>query len=86
MIVLVNNYKFDREVSQEENYCNVHRDMEVLMKAIPKLQVGGNGGVGVDIEMKNKQETEKFKFYGNLILDNNPSTFQDAFVIYKKLS
>ena len=76
---------FDREVSQEENYRKVHGDMEVSIKAIPNLQVGG--GVGVDIEMKNKQETEKFhcKFYGDLILDNNPSTFQDAVVIYKKL-
>lgn len=78
---------FDREVSQEENYRKVHGDMEVLIKAIPTLQVGGGGGVGVDIEMKNKQETEKFhcKFYGDLILDNNPSTFQDAVAIYKKL-
>ena len=78
---------FDREVSQEENYPKVHGDMEVSIKAIPTLQVGGGGGVGVDIETKNKQEIEKFncKFYGDLILDNNPSTFQDAVVIYKKL-
>ena len=76
---------FDREVSQEENYRKVHGDMEVLIKAIPTLQVGG--GVGVDIETKNKQETEKFhcKFYGDLILNNNPSTFQDAVAIYRKL-
>ena len=76
---------FDREVSQEENYRKVHGDMEVSIKAIPNLQVGG--GAGVDIETKNKQETEKFqcKFYGDLILDNNPSTFEDAVAIYKKL-
>ena len=76
---------FDREVSQEENYRKVHGDMQVSIKSIPNLQIGG--GVGVDIEMKNKQETDKFhcKFYGDLILDSNPSTFQDAVAIYKKL-
>ena len=77
---------FDREVSQGENYRDIHGRMEVLIKAMPTIvDIGGSADVG--IKKAEKTETEKFqcKFYGDVILDKNPATFQQAVEVYQQL-
>ena len=45
------------------------------------------GSAALNINDQEKKETEKFqcKFYGDLILQSNPSSFQDAVKVYKEL-
>ena len=77
---------FDREVSQGEKYHDIHGQMEALIKAMPTyVDIGGSADVG--IKKAEKTETEKFqcKFYGDVILDKNPATFQQAVEVYQQL-
>ena len=78
---------FDREVTSNENRHNVVGNMEVVVKAIPDIIKVGEGGAGLDISHQQKQEAEKFqcKFYGDIILESNPSSFQDVVKVYKEL-
>ena len=79
-------FVFDREVSKEENYRDVRGNMEVLIKAIPGI-TEIKGGASLQMKDQNKIESEKFqcKFYGDIILHENPSTFSDAVRVYKNL-
>ena len=77
---------FDREVESSENLRNIHGNMEVLIKAIPGItEIKGTSSL--NISDRDKKEAAKFqcKFYGDLILPSNPSTFQDAVSVYKEL-
>uniref|UniRef100_A0A1X7U2T4 Fibronectin type-III domain-containing protein n=1 Tax=Amphimedon queenslandica TaxID=400682 RepID=A0A1X7U2T4_AMPQE len=77
---------FDREVASNENSHNIQGQMEVLVKAIPRINEI-KGSTALNINDQEKKETEKFqcKFYGDLILQTNPSSFQDAVKVYKEL-
>ena len=77
---------FDREVASNENSRNIQGQMEVLIKAIPGINEI-KGSAALNINDQDRKETEKFqcKFYGDLILASNPSSFQDAVKVYKEL-
>lgn len=77
---------FDREVEKEENYYTVHGKMEGLIKALPSIseaEVAGNVG----IQGSDKKEADRFqcKFYGDFLLQENPSNFQHAVKVYQQL-
>ena len=77
---------FDREVQSSENHRDIQGKMEVLIKAIPGINEI-KGSASLDIKDRDKKEVDKFqcKFYGDLILPSNPSTFEDAVRVYKEL-
>lgn len=80
-------FLFDREVEINENHRSVHGKMQALIKAIPNFPLGISGGVSINYDSKDKEEADKFhcKFYGDIILDSNPSTYEDAVRIYNDL-
>jgi hypothetical protein len=77
---------FDRKLESGEDYRKVHGDMEVLIKAIPGI-TEIKGSADLSLKDQDKKEVNKFqcKFYGDLILQSNPSTFNDAVKVYKEL-
>ncbi|XP_003388519.1 PREDICTED: verrucotoxin subunit beta-like [Amphimedon queenslandica] len=77
---------FDREVATNENHCNIQGKMEILVETIPKISKV-KGGVALNIGDQDKKETEKFncKFYGDLILSSNPSSFEDSVKVCNEL-
>ena len=78
-------FVFDRHVSKDENYRDVHGSMEVMIRTLPNIQIGGNAELS--ITNTEKFEAEKFQctFHGDLHLPENPSTFESAVRIYRKL-
>ena len=76
---------FDRMVAKDEKYCKIHGDLKVNVENIPQFGTKGRGSA--DIKERGKNETSKFqcKFYGDFILPNNPSTYEEAVKVYKKL-
>ena len=78
---------FDREVESSENHRKIHGKMKILVKAIPGGINKIEGSASLDINDGDKKEVDKFqcKFYGDLILPSNPSTFEDAVRVYKEL-
>ena len=79
-------FVFDREVTHSENYRDIHRNMEALVTTLPGIS-DIKGSSDVDIKDNDKQEVDKFhcKFYSDVILEENPSTFQDAVRVYREL-
>lgn len=77
---------FDRYVAKEESFRDIHGKMKGLVSALPGLTSVG-GDAHIDFQGADKNETDKFqcKFYGDFILPENPSTFQDAVKVYQQL-
>ena len=75
-------FVFDRTVNKSESLKEVRNNMENQIKIIP---VSGNGSL--DIMEVSKIETEKIqcKFYGDVLLPSNPSTFEEAVKVYSEL-
>uniref|UniRef100_A0A674AXF3 Verrucotoxin subunit beta-like n=1 Tax=Salmo trutta TaxID=8032 RepID=A0A674AXF3_SALTR len=78
-------FVFDREVSSDEDRQDVEGNLKVMFNIVPGVSFGGES----DLDMKNTSETktEKFScgFHGDVILENNPITFEDAMDTYKTL-
>lgn len=77
---------FDREVTSKENHRIIQGKMHALVTAIPGL-VGIGAGTELTLPDTQDKEVEKLqcKFYGDLILDHNPSTYQEAVRVYNEL-
>ncbi|XP_029601113.1 stonustoxin subunit beta [Salmo trutta] len=78
-------FVFDREVSSDEDRQDIEGNLKVMFNIVPGVSFGGES----DLDMKNTSETktEKFScgFHGDVILENNPITFEDAMDTYKTL-
>ena len=78
-------FVFDRDIEGKEDYQEVHGAMQIAIKSIPNIQIEGDGKV--KIESKTKEKTDKFhcKFYGDILLPENPTTFEGAVKVYQDL-
>jgi energy-coupling factor transporter ATP-binding protein EcfA2 len=77
-------FVFDRSVRGNEKLQDVHSNMEARIACIP---IAIEGSASLDMKEIDKMETEKLhcKFYGDVILPSNPSTFDEAVKVYKEL-
>ncbi|KAM4525532.1 neoverrucotoxin subunit alpha-like [Odontesthes bonariensis] len=78
-------FVFDSEKEEADNVQKIEGSMKAVIKKIPSFNVDGK----VDIKLSDEEEalTNKFtcKFYGDLILQSNPATFEDAVKTYTQL-
>lgn len=78
---------FDRQMESDEDFREIHGNMEVMVKAIPGI-IEIKGSADLNISNQERKQVEKFncKFYGDgFVLKSNPSTFHDAVKVYKEL-
>ncbi|XP_053215345.1 stonustoxin subunit alpha-like [Podarcis raffonei] len=77
-------FVFDRNVSSSESVQDIQGSLHA---AINLIAVSIKGEASVQIEEKEKAQTENFscKFYGDFSLESNPVTFQDAMKVYSDL-
>ena len=75
-------FVFDRTVSKNENLKDIHGSMEAQISIIPISPTSE-----LISQSHDATETEKFrcKFYGDILLPSNPSTFDDAVEAYRDL-
>jgi len=73
---------FDRSLTESEKMKKISGNMEAVIKAFPI-----SGSASLDLKFGDKEETDKFecKFYGDLQLPSNPSTFEEAVKVYREL-
>ena len=78
-------FVFDREVSAKEKYRDIHGRMAVMIKKIPSVTISGEGKL--DMKDTEKNEVQKFQcqYHGDIVLPENPTTFNEAVKIYKQL-
>ena len=80
-------FVFDRQVDSTEKFHNIHGAMEAMISVLPSIDLQTGGSADLDIQSKDKMETEKIqcKFFGDVILPQNPTTYQDAVKVYQEL-
>ena len=79
-------FVFDRKVGTEESVRDIEGNMKALVKTLPGIsKISRNAAVNLKEEDKKKVEKFDCKFYGDLILQSNPSTFEDAVKVYRNL-
>eukprot|EP00063_Salmo_salar_P067823 XP_014042658.1 PREDICTED: stonustoxin subunit beta-like [Salmo salar] len=78
-------FVFDREVSSDEDRKDIEANFKVKLNSVPYVSIGGESAL--DMKNSSKTETEKFscRFHGDVLLENNPVSFQDAVDTYKTL-
>ncbi|KAM4750923.1 verrucotoxin subunit beta-like [Anableps anableps] len=78
-------FVFDSEKLDSISLHSMETNMHSLIKKIPKPDAKGN--VVKNLREEEKTVMEKFtcKFYGDFILERNPTTFEEAVDTYRKL-
>ncbi|XP_042254006.1 stonustoxin subunit beta-like [Thunnus maccoyii] len=78
-------FVFDSEKLDASSVQNIQGSMEAVIKKIPSFDIEGK----VDIKLTDEEKdlTNKFscKFYGDLLLEINPATFEEAVKTYVEL-
>ncbi|XP_048067147.1 cytolytic toxin-alpha-like [Megalobrama amblycephala] len=76
---------FDRTFSAEENKQDIEGNLSVMVKSIPSFSIEGEGSVKMkENEMKMAEEIS-CTFHGDILLEQNPTTYMEAIQTYKTL-
>ncbi|XP_029555347.1 uncharacterized protein LOC115153867 [Salmo trutta] len=78
-------FVFDQEVSSGENHQDIHGNLQATIKKIPHMSIEGQGDLKMSEEEKRKANKFNCTFHGDLALENNPVTFEDAIKVYAGL-
>ena len=78
-MVFKKNYKTDKEKREIEGNLNV------VVKAIPQIEISGQADFKLNEDQQEVSNTMSLSFYGDVLLDPPPSTFEDAIKVYKEL-
>ncbi|XP_030255023.1 neoverrucotoxin subunit beta-like [Sparus aurata] len=78
-------FVFDSEKVEANSVQDIQGHMEAVIKKIPSFNIEGK--VDIKLTEKEKELTNTFscKFYGDFILDRNPTSFEDAVKTYVEL-
>ncbi|XP_058870477.1 stonustoxin subunit alpha-like, partial [Acipenser ruthenus] len=78
-------FVFDRDVSSGEDHQDIQGNLQVMIKKIPMIAIEGEGSLKMADNEKSSTDQFTCTFYGDVALDNNPVSFQDALKIYSIL-
>ena len=63
----------------------VYGELQAVLNVISILPVDANGQIDLNDDLSRKVNDLNIKFYGDMVLPHNPTTFEDAVKIYKEL-
>ncbi|MBN3290864.1 STXA protein, partial [Polypterus senegalus] len=78
-------FLFDQETSHDESMQDIQGNLQVMIRKIPFISIEGEGSLKMtDAERANIQ---KFtcQFYGDVALDSNPVSYEEAIKVYASL-
>ncbi|TDG97679.1 hypothetical protein EPR50_G00210290 [Perca flavescens] len=78
-------FVFDSEKLEASSVQDIQGSMHAVMKKIPLIDIEGQAKLKLTDEEKALTQKFSCKFYGDLILESNPATFEDAVKAYKQL-
>ncbi|XDV39474.1 hypothetical protein PO909_008718, partial [Leuciscus waleckii] len=76
---------FDRTFTEEEDKQEIEGELNVMVEKIPQFSIEGQGAVDMTDTQKKVAENIACTFYGDVRLEQNPTTFMEALEMYKKL-
>ena len=80
-------FVFERRVESSENFFKIHADMEALIKKFPKVAIGFESKGEIEVKEDDREFLNKLqcKVYGDILLENNPTTMKESTKIYKNI-
>ncbi|XP_054614029.1 neoverrucotoxin subunit alpha-like [Dunckerocampus dactyliophorus] len=78
-------FVFDSEKLESSSVQDIQGNMEAVIKKIPSFSLEGSARVHLSKEEQDLTNKFSCKFFGDLILDTNPATFNDAVKAYCEL-
>lgn len=78
-------FVFDRTVMLEEKNCDIHGKVEAMVKVFSGISGSGSGSVSSKTTQREEVEKLNCTFYGDLILESNPSSYAEAIKLYGEL-
>ena len=80
-------FVFERRVESGENFFKIHANMEALIKKFPKVAIGFESKGEIEVEKKDQEFLNKLqcRVYGDILLENNPTTMKESTEIYKNI-
>nr|XP_023678951.1 stonustoxin subunit alpha-like [Paramormyrops kingsleyae] len=76
---------FDQTTSRNEDKQDIQGSLEVMVKKIPLIPCSGGGKLEMTDEEQQKVEKLQCTFYGDVKLEENPTTYMEAVKVYKDL-
>ncbi|KAK2820151.1 hypothetical protein Q5P01_023110 [Channa striata] len=78
-------FVFDSEKVDASEVQNIQGSMQAVIKKIPSFSIEGSAAIKLTEEEKALTDKFSCKFYGDFLLDINPTTFEDAVRTYQQL-
>ncbi|KAJ8362858.1 hypothetical protein SKAU_G00116910 [Synaphobranchus kaupii] len=75
---------FDQMALNAKDKQDIQGDMDVMIKKIPEVEISGSGKVVLTDEEKKKVEKFSCTFYGDYTLEQNPTSYKEAVLLYKQ--
>ncbi|XP_072512719.1 cytolytic toxin-alpha-like [Salminus brasiliensis] len=76
---------FDRTNAENENKQEIEGNVHALVKKISSFSIEGQGALKMNEKEKELAESISCTFYGDCVLEENPTTYIEALQLYKKL-
>ncbi|KAJ8362853.1 hypothetical protein SKAU_G00116840 [Synaphobranchus kaupii] len=76
---------FDQTALNEKDKQDIKGNMDVMIKKIPFVEISGSGKVVLTDEEKKKVEKFSCTFHGDYTLEQNPTSYEEAVLLYKQL-
>ncbi|XP_063054078.1 stonustoxin subunit alpha-like [Engraulis encrasicolus] len=76
---------FDQMASDLQKKQEIYGELELSVKKIPQLEISGKGRVVINDNERKKVKQYKCTFHGDFKLKQNPSSYEEAAVVYKSL-
>ena len=76
---------FKKSFKTEQQKREIGGHLKVVVKAVPRIEISGQAEFELNEEELQTAKTMSMTFYGDVLLDPPPSTFEDAIKVYKEL-
>ncbi|XP_060754279.1 uncharacterized protein LOC132865788 [Neoarius graeffei] len=76
---------FDHTAAENECKQVVEGNLHAVVKKIPTISIEGEASLKMTEEEKTLSENISVTFYGDVALEENPTTYKEALEVYKKL-
>ena len=78
-------FVFEKSVSKKESKEKISGELKVVVNSLPSFQIEGSASIKVEGNVKKWKESLRVKFFGDLILEKQPSTLEDASKVYNEI-
>uniref|UniRef100_A0AAY4BWA7 B30.2/SPRY domain-containing protein n=1 Tax=Denticeps clupeoides TaxID=299321 RepID=A0AAY4BWA7_9TELE len=76
---------FEDTAADESERQEIHGNLSMMIKKIPGIEISGEGKVEMNDEDKDMVTNMSCTFHGDFLLEQNPTSYEEAVLVYKEL-